>query len=497
LNHSNPRFFELYGEALFLLTAVGLTSLAWVVFGHWNLGNPSSSGETYLYFQGFKWDSLHTILSQIRSPGYPLFLIICHDVLGGTGVVPLMQGLAILLGISFWCHELKPYLPMAARAGVFLTCCASIPMSYINCMQSDAMGFALSLMAIASFLRAQRSGWSPRYTLLLALFTFLALMVRPSSIYLYPAFASVLIVLLGFHYRKTLISVMILAAPLFLFLALRYIVTGDLGVVSFAGFSLSGIAVQFLEPGHLESLPNHLLQMGNWIIEKRETMNFHPSHPDYFDQIKYHVVKPFWDERNDLSWLDFNAQLMVLSKTVILASPMSYLDVIKGHLSYLWIGFHYHTPMAFLFRYGLGFLLVIKCWFGWPKLCWNWEIWLPITLTLACLFFSNLITCLVIAPLSRYLMFYNAPFCCLWIGYIIFWLFHITKATETTLKPLVIIIIGTGASALLWIVLFYPPVRSTLKGTLYNPTVLLFPIIVVSALRLGVYIYSKSIKKTL
>lgn len=230
-----------------------------------------------------EWDitSWDVRLSSMRTPGYPLFLSVIQQ-LGETQQLPSIQffvHVMAVLAFYFGLHRfgVQPWAAFSAAAPLLF-----LPMirAYGHILLSDAPALSLAIGSVGSlFMALGNSGrWWPWVGVGVTVTA--TWMVRPMYLFLVPLLP-MLAVILGYISRsrhamglKRLLLTALLATllPVILFSALRGVVVGHFGVVSFGGINVAGVATPLLTEGLTPTLPEELQPLARAIMVKRREL---------------------------------------------------------------------------------------------------------------------------------------------------------------------------------------------------------------------------------
>jgi hypothetical protein len=254
-----------------------------VFFGTTPQLNPDAS--SYL---NFKTDSLATMMNQLRTMGYPLFLKAVEYVSPQLHVLPQIQMLTFFLAQFLFYGALVRYGFSRWSAVV----CASFMMyqrwmiDWTPCVLSDTLTLSMAISAISFLLlvvegKNSRLGWIG-----LVLTTFLTWFLRPAYLFmmgLIPVLGVILARMRDFtEERRTsygrLFGKILAAAivPLFLFCGVRWVQVGSFGVTPLGSMNLTALTIQFLNRDQLTHFEADLRPVIEAIIESRDGQGLGP-----------------------------------------------------------------------------------------------------------------------------------------------------------------------------------------------------------------------------
>lgn len=298
--------------------------------------NPDS--ETYLHFD---WWSLASVLSSIRTFGYPLLLKSVEATVG-LDRLPLVQWVVwvVAAGVLYrglvrsGCRD-----SVAAWAGgtLMLTHAA---LTFPPLVLTDSTGCALAVAAAGCFLAMRGHAPSWGWFAGLAVLTFLAYQTRPAYLFLIPLWplAGLLLdrwlVLRDQPWRMALqrcaMLLVLTAVPFLGFCTLRSVVVGHWGLVSFGGCNLIGIVAQWLDPTDVAALPEDLRPLANDMLERRARLE-HLEAPDSYLAMEtmyapfvVSVAIPAAKQRMGTDAVGYNRALSQLSFRLLALHPREY-----------------------------------------------------------------------------------------------------------------------------------------------------------------------------
>lgn len=220
-------------------------------------------------------DSLDAALRNIRTPGYPVLLRI-SGALGGNTIVPWVQTLlhavaawALWRELRCWSVEFFPSLAAALALGLGCTF-----MDNVAVIATDAPAASIGALAAIAMMRWHRRGQRWSDAIFVALFSIVAISLRPAYLALAP-WTLVCGMMLRFAPSRPSTSNPwssnswsssawswiampgLVTAAVLAWMTLRLIVVGDFGVLPFGHQNLAGITVQLVSDDELRSLDRY------------------------------------------------------------------------------------------------------------------------------------------------------------------------------------------------------------------------------------------------
>jgi len=278
---------------------------------------------------------------------------------------------------------------------------------------------------------AKRSPW--RFAVFMLALGF-AYIIRPSLLP-FIVIMPVLFLILGFvqtrrwNVRTSVVIFLLSASPFLLVSSVRYQAVKDFNIVSFGGFTLSGLASSMLNeeliprlaPDHRELAQTilnksgamiHAGELSPMVIDydtgKRSFRRTARSHFDIlasnFDEILYKIVRQTQQEPDE-TWVQFNKRMMSFSTDVVRNAPADYAMWVVGALrSATGTAITQNIPLVL----GLLGLATVYCFFLFssrvPPLIFGSPLDIP-TIALVTVFYtvgSGILTVLVTYPANRY-----------------------------------------------------------------------------------------------
>lgn len=324
------------GLALLSLAGLGLMALR---SGLTPIPQPDSS--SYL---DFDWSSLKAVLSQVRTPGYPAFLQLVQWLTGDLRWLPLGHWLAWTLAVYMVYVGLlragyRQEIAFAAAAPLML---GRMVLEFGPYVLTDSLAAALAIASAGCFLAVsrKRSGWLAWGGL--AATTALAYQIRPAYLYLVPLWPILGLGLdcwllrpdapRGEHWRRAAALAAATTAPLLVYCGLRWFMVGDAGLVSFGGYNLVGVAVQYLDDDLARTLPEDLQPLARDILRRRAAdPGFGPTTDflameERFNAAVWAIAVPATQERLGADVIEVNRRLMRLSSQILVRRPERYLQ---------------------------------------------------------------------------------------------------------------------------------------------------------------------------
>lgn len=331
-----------------------------------------TTNDTSGYIQSSKVPLLE-LLSGVRTVGYPLFLNAVALISPEFGLVPFLQlGLQLMVvALLFFClkrYGAEPWEALALTSG-FLSTVLNDPT--VQCLMTDSPGRTLAVAALASLWWLAAEPRRPLPWCVFAISLFCAYQVRPATLPLVVIAPVIGIILYrlrgngggdtvraaGMHGLRLATAS---ALPLLVFCLLRLAIVGHFGLVSFGGYNLAGIAVEFLDPHSTRNeVPESLRPLARAIAVAREREDV----PYAIGEGK--VDLKIWRENYNLNvWkttvpaavglygnhpVEINRQITELSRVLIKQNKKLYLRFVLANLQ---------DGLGGLIRYGL----VLQIW---------------------------------------------------------------------------------------------------------------------------------------
>lgn len=302
-------------------------------------------------YREFDWSSLEGVLSNKRTPGYPLFLDMVESA-GGTSAVPLAHWVMLIAASLVFYHG-ATQAGVSRSAAVFAAGAIMLSRGVLKfgaLVTADSLAISLSIASAGCFFAtlapmSRRGAWTG-----LTLLTFLTCLTRPAYLFLIPLWP-----LLGFgldrclirrdatiavHLRRCAAYVAATIGPFVCYSLLRLVIVGHFGLVSFGGYNFVGIVGQFLKPESVSQLSDELQPLAQAMLEQRGLLaEWEPPLDFYAMERMYNLtvwqlaVPAAEDVQGDAS-VDVNTTLARLGKELLLMSPRQYVQWL------CWNGWH-------------------------------------------------------------------------------------------------------------------------------------------------------------
>ncbi|QDT06436.1 hypothetical protein K227x_48460 [Rubripirellula lacrimiformis] len=258
---------------------------------------PHHVDDTFSYLN-YPFDSLGSALRSIRTPGYPIFLRSVIAVVGESAI-PVLQILlhavaAWWLGIELRRRGTATSVAIASALAVALGCTF---MDHVSTLATDAPAASMGVMAAVAMLRWDRLGQPWGASIGIALFSILAISLRPAYLSLAP-WALVCGICLWFRasraagpsdvnrphsssamrsagrgwsgaWRPVAVAPAIITVAVIAWMGLRGAVVGDFGVLPFGHQNLAGLTIQLVDDDELIALDHPSSPLAHAIIRHR------------------------------------------------------------------------------------------------------------------------------------------------------------------------------------------------------------------------------------
>ncbi len=229
-------------------------------------------------YTDFPWHSWDAALTHIRTPGYPLLLLLLKQVDPSLGMAPLAHFLLYALAAVLF------FIGLARLSGEpALACVAASTLLYSRILHGYVMTIATDTPAAAAGIATcgmllwwlARPGWTTAAAL--ATITLTGWLIRPANLFLVPLLPLLAFLLCRYppaHATRSRwwcagMAAALAITPLFGYALLRYTTVGRFSVVSFGGYNLVGITGQFLQPDDLPRLPPDLNDLASGALVRR------------------------------------------------------------------------------------------------------------------------------------------------------------------------------------------------------------------------------------
>ena len=242
-------------------------------------GVDTSDGPSYI---NYPWHSLHEILGSHRGFGYPLFLKAIFFFTGSYKYVPLTQILLYFFSAFVLYFSFSTYLPKY-RLSSFVFCCFLIwyiPIfQYFPHILSESNAASILNLCLALSIIAYKKN-SKLWYILLLIFSFLLFQTRTALVYacfLFPFW----ILFLGFLEKKNKKDLLInfknfflvSTLPVFVFIFLRFLMVGHIGIVPLNGILLSGHATFYHTADDSISYKGKLKDLDNLLQFRKQKLD--------------------------------------------------------------------------------------------------------------------------------------------------------------------------------------------------------------------------------
>ncbi len=260
--------------AFFLIVQAACLVVLYVTLGG-GLHHHPDSGSCLNY----KFDGLAEMLSQIRTPGYPLFLRLVRVVSPDFNLLPLIQIVLSFLSAFFFYGALRIYgLPQwMAFASVTPLFYHRLTWQFGSYILTDSPGSALALLSVGFLFIVVTRSRSVLAWVGIVLSVFITWQVRPAYLFLVPLLPVLAVLLIRLrdaspnrssHAKKVCLGVVAVTfLPVMAYCGLRLVTVGHFGVASVEGHNLTGIATQFLTRDMVKEFDEDLRPLALSIIE--------------------------------------------------------------------------------------------------------------------------------------------------------------------------------------------------------------------------------------
>jgi hypothetical protein len=310
----------------------GLCATAHAAMTHGFRATIEPDSQTYLEFD---WSSAATALSQLRTCGYPLFLRFVTTLSSHPAAIPAAHWLAWLLaaGVLYRGLAAAGYRRFVAAWAAGSILFGHAALTFTPVVLADSLASTLSVAAVGFFL-ATLSCTCRRYNWIgLTATTFLAYLVRPAYLFLIPLWP-VLWGLLGStlfrdamtqrtRWMRGMRYVAAGVVPFIGFCALRLVVVGHFGLVSFGGYNLIGVVGQFPSAHSIADLPTDLQPLASELVRRRDALPNAELPADYlamermFNLTVWQAAVPAAHEEAAGDPVVVNARLSRLSRSLL------------------------------------------------------------------------------------------------------------------------------------------------------------------------------------
>ncbi len=296
-------------------------------------------------YVNYPFDSLDAALRSVRTPGYPL-LVKSVSKVAGIGAMPWFQ--LVLHAIASWwlCVELRRWgTPTAPAIGAMLAVAFGCTfMDNVSIIATDGPAASLGLMSGIAMLRWVRVGQTITAAAWIALFTVLAITLRPAYLALAPwtLICGLMLQRCAFAPVSHRPAVYVIVAPALITIAvvawmsLRAAVVGDFAVLPFGHQNLAGITVQIVSDDELLATSGESAKLAAEIIRERdriiaEGFRFNEGDPSAtmtiegrWNDIIYQVVVPAVRKIHGDDTIVNHRAIAALNRDIISRYPMRY-----------------------------------------------------------------------------------------------------------------------------------------------------------------------------
>ncbi|MFM2381003.1 MAG: hypothetical protein RLZZ143_3586, partial [Cyanobacteriota bacterium] len=241
------------------------------------------TGDDSLSYVNFSFNSLSDIVSQERTFFYPSFLNLVKVISPDFHLLPAAQFVVYALAVFVFFRGLR--IANFSRIQALVTALpllhTQILWRFVHVQVAEILSVSMAIITIAFMFMFVKQTYNYFLLTALSLSLFLTYQTRPSFLFLIPLVPLLTLVLVFFFnyhhrvrnnfYRNIVIKVLIACfIPYLLFNILRTSLVNTSGVVSFAGYSLSGITTQRLTADIIPELPVEQQQLAQAIVDWRE-----------------------------------------------------------------------------------------------------------------------------------------------------------------------------------------------------------------------------------
>ena len=244
---------------------------------------PQLADDTASYAD-FDWTSLNRALSQVRTPGYPLFLRAANWLAPHHHAVPALQFACWVWAVYAFYRGLCAVglRPRVAGAAALAMLPGQTLLTLVAYVMTDSLALSLAVATAGYFFQLlsttpQRSTW-----FLFGMLVFLTYFIRPAYLFVIPLWPLLAVVFDHWLLRRELplrqVLVrgsgfgMVTTTPFLAFCLLRLAVVGHFGLVSFGGFTVIGIAGQWIDRPMVQDLPADLRPFANRFLDLRQPL---------------------------------------------------------------------------------------------------------------------------------------------------------------------------------------------------------------------------------
>lgn len=229
--------------------------------------------------------SAYDILMNARTVGYPVVLTLWSWLFESQALLPLFQFLVYAAAVFVFWHALALY-----SQSEWFAFAAAVPLlitdlwPYFRRLQPDTLAPAATLVALAGLLALAVDPRRRRNWAIVGVSVAGAYHLRPSYIFL-----AALAPLLGcaFHLarnssgwrqlrRFAAMLVLVCLLPVFVYAGLRWLTVKQFGVANMVGYSIVGIAANFLDQQTVDRIPEEHRRLADRTLYWRQRRNWEP-----------------------------------------------------------------------------------------------------------------------------------------------------------------------------------------------------------------------------
>lgn len=309
----------------------------------------------------FTREKIAHMLANIRTPGYPAFLVTAHILSPDLKLLPVFQFCLLALAVIFFytsmlCYGFRKFTAF---------CCSSIllygtpTLCLTKTVMTDLPGTALAVFTVGFLLRCVVTPDRVLPVVLMSISMFITCLTRPVYLFLLPWLPATGFILEWMHSRymglktdffrllsRAVLVAVIIAAPLVIYSSLRQAVVGHFGLCSFEGINFIGIAIQILNEDEVENLSEDLqtpaLEMMQCLKEKASLLQVHGNRatPAQYDKLykNYDIavhhcaipvaIKHVKRPGENLDLVAMNGLITKISHEIIRMKPRLYADIV-------------------------------------------------------------------------------------------------------------------------------------------------------------------------
>ena len=288
-------------------------------------------------------------LSSVVPSGYPLVLKLVSVISPSLSILPMVQFTILAISIfAFYCalgrYGLSRWLALAISSTIFYSnyTFIFIPMVVTDILATSAVILAISMLIFVICKPCNFYWW-----FLYSIFLFFSYQTRPAYLFLLvllPLLGIMLLFLrirykrIHFPFKKSrFITTLTITSilPFIFFCYLRFAALGFFGITSSDGWTIAGIAGQFLSEDMARKLPNDLRLYALNVLDERkgfldwelpgDTSNFAVIERMYYKTVwslLYPVAEQMYKEKGDVA---VKRKLLEFSMAIIRAKPVPYI----------------------------------------------------------------------------------------------------------------------------------------------------------------------------